>query len=373
MNELRQHNNKKILLVSNAFYPEISPRSYRATELAKEFCRQGHSVVVISKFRDFDYAEFLDKFPILLKMWSKPKFPAIPQFKSKPFSLISRFLSRILLLLFEYPGIEDMLKVKKKLNDENGYDLMISFAVPYPVHWGVAWSRSRKHRIAGTWVADCGDPYMGDVLDSFRKPFYFSFFEKNFCKKADIITIPIESAKPAYYKEFHAKIKIIPQGFEFNLDNSPKELPKSDCINFAYAGSFLPGARDPKKFMECLIRVNQSFKFYVFTNKPETLTEYETALQNKLIISGYIPRHELMKVLTGMNFLVNFDNNTLLNSPSKLIDYAIVKRPVLNVTNNFDEADLYQFMRGDFSRQMVLPDPEMYHISNISKRFLEVL
>jgi len=32
----------KILIVSNAFYPEISPRSFRTTELAKELSRQGH-------------------------------------------------------------------------------------------------------------------------------------------------------------------------------------------------------------------------------------------------------------------------------------------------------------------------------------------
>ena len=50
---------KKILLVSNGFYPEISPRSYRATELAKEFYRQGHEVTVITKYRDYNYIDFL--------------------------------------------------------------------------------------------------------------------------------------------------------------------------------------------------------------------------------------------------------------------------------------------------------------------------
>ena len=34
------------LLVSVSFYPENSPRSFRATELAKELCRQGHKVLV---------------------------------------------------------------------------------------------------------------------------------------------------------------------------------------------------------------------------------------------------------------------------------------------------------------------------------------
>ena len=43
---------KKILLVSNGFYPEISPRSFRATELAKELVRQGHSVKVTTHPRE---------------------------------------------------------------------------------------------------------------------------------------------------------------------------------------------------------------------------------------------------------------------------------------------------------------------------------
>ena len=69
---------KKILLVTNGFFPEISPRSYRATELAKEFCRQGHEVTVISKLREYNYSEFLSEWPINLKMWEKSRFPRIP-------------------------------------------------------------------------------------------------------------------------------------------------------------------------------------------------------------------------------------------------------------------------------------------------------
>jgi len=57
-----------------------------------------------------------------------------------------------------------MFKVRKILKYEKDYDLMISFAVPYPIHWGVAWSITKKHKISEVWVADCGDPYMGDIL-----------------------------------------------------------------------------------------------------------------------------------------------------------------------------------------------------------------
>jgi hypothetical protein len=364
---------KKILLVSSAFYPEISPRSFRATELAKEFLWQEHEVTVISKFRDHDYTEFLKEFPVTLKMWSKPVFPKVPDFKQKPFSFFSRGTSRLLSLLLEYPCIEEMFQAKKMLKHESGYDLMISFAVPYPVHWGVAWSRSNRYRIAGKWVADCGDPYMGDVLDSFRKPFYFRYLEKLFCIKADFISIPVESARPGYYSEFHYKIKIIPQGFDFDLSEMEKEQHVNSIPEFAYTGGFINGIRDPDLLMQFLMKIDLPFMFYVYTNQPELLNDYKVALDGKLIVSNYIARSELMKKLSKMDFLINFDNNTQLNVPSKLIDYSIAKRPVLNIDKNFCIEDLQAFLKRDFSKQMHLPDPEQYHIKNISKLFLDLI
>ena len=365
---------KKILLVSNGFYPEISPRSFRATELAKEFYRQGHDVTVISKYRDHDYSAFLNEFPITFKMLNKPVLPRIPEFKTKPFSFLFRILSRLLAVYLEYPGIEEMFLLKKRLRHESGYDLMISIAVPYTVHWGVAKARSEKHKIADTWVADCGDPYMGDILDSIKKPFYFKYLEKSFSRKADFISIPVESAKPAYYSEFHHKIMIIPQGLDFDLSITKSDNKKrNDFPEFAYAGSFLKGIRDPIPLVKFLLTTDIPFKFYVFTNQQELFYEFKEVLNGKLIVSGYIPREELLRVLSRMDFLINLDNDTTLNIPSKLIDYIVVNRPVLNIDKNFDTEDLLAFLKGDYIGRMSLPKPEQYHIKNVTRQFLGLL
>ncbi len=364
---------KKILLVTNAFYPEISPRSYRATELAREFYRRGHDVVVITRFRNHDYSDFLRETSVVLKMWDGGKLPEVGIARRNPWAFLSRALKRALLVLFEYPAIEDMFHVRKMLKRENGYDLMISFAVPYPVHWGVAWAMNRRKRIAVKWVADCGDPYMGDVLDSFRKPFYFGYLEKWFCKKADFITIPVQSAIDAYYPEFHGKIKIIPQGFNFDISTPEQVKPDREGPEFAYAGRFLQGIRDPEPLLAFLSKIEMPFRFYVYTDQPEYLKKYIDSLKEKLIISDYIPREQLLKELSQMDFLINFDNNTSLNVPSKLIDYSITGRPVLNIKRDFSAESVKNFLNGNYSDRMQLPDPMCYHIRIVSGQFLELL
>jgi len=363
----------KLLLVSNAFYPEISPRSYRATELAREFSRQGHEVVVITKYRNHDYSDLLRETSVVLKMWDGGKLPEVGIARRNPWAFLSRALKRALLVLFEYPAIEDMFHVRKMLRRENGYDMMISFAVPYPVHWGVAWAMNRRRKIATKWVADCGDPYMGDVLDSFRKPFYFAYLEKWFCKKADFITIPVQSAIDAYYPEFHGKIKIIPQGFNFDISTPKQEKPDREGPEFAYAGRFLQGIRDPEPLLDFLSKIEMPFRFYVYTDQPEYLKKYIDSLKEKLIISDYIPREQLLKELSQMDFLINFDNNTPLNVPSKLIDYSITGRPVLNIKRDFSAESVKNFLNGNYSGRMQLPDPMCYHIRFVSGQFLELL
>lgn len=367
----------KILLVSSGFYPEISPRSHRATELAKEFCRQGHDVTVITRYREYDYSSFLIEFPFQLLMWRKPCLPKVPESTRPPFSIISRIFKRTLLLLFEYPGIEELFLVKKMLKDKDEVDLMISFAVPYPVHWGVAFSRTRKHLIAQKWVADCGDPYMLARLDSFKKPFYFKFLEKKFCRKCDYITVPFKEMSNQFYSEFLKKIKVVPQGFNLNEPILCKDIERTMIPVFIFAGSIIPGKRDLSLFMDFLSSVNKDFHFIIYTNQKGWFQKYRKQLEGKLTLLDYIERPLLIYEMSKADFLVNVD--TILDQqshieavPSKLIDYSLASRPILNINSSqLDEEMVMDFLNGDYSRQRIV-DISKHDIKNIAKEFISM-
>ncbi len=70
--------------------------------------------------------------------------------------------------------------------------------------------------------------------------------------------------------------------------------------------------------------------------------------------------------------MLNFDNNTHTALPSKLIDYAICGRPVLNITKDLDIENINRFLKADYSNKMILPDIENYRIENVSQAFIDL-
>ena len=365
--------NKRILIVSRSFFPAISPRSFRATELAREFARQGKSVKVITSFVDgVDYNEMAITMDMQFKNLGKEKLRAFKLQDNEPLILAKRLINRLLHLVFEFPDIQLIPLVVKALKREANYNLIISIAVPYPIHWGVAMARTSKNKIADIWVADCGDPYMGDRIDTFRKLFYFKYIEKWFCRKADYLTIPVGESMKGYYDEFHYKIRIIPQGFSFGETTFSGKV-FNHPIRFAYAGNIIPVNRDPRPFLDYLCTLTVDFKFIIYTKKVDLINNYGSRLKEKLEIRDYIPRNELLPILASMDFLVNFDNNTNIHTPSKLIDYAITRRPILNVTSNLDKSAISSFLARDYSKAYIIKDIEQYNISKVVGKFLELL
>lgn len=367
---------KRILIVSRSFYPENSPRAFRTTELAKELVRQGNSVTVLTPHRSEHKAlqkEFANLHFIDLGALS---WTDISTEGSGVVRLVRRVLRRGFKWFVEYPDIQWYFKVKKKLKrfEAETYDMLISIAVPYAVHWGVAavWKQHSEANIAKIWVADCGDPFMGAENDSVKPPFYFKYVEKWFSRKADFLTVPVETAIQAYYPEFHSKIHVISQGFRFeDIKTAPFEA--STMPRFAYAGSLIPGRRDPKTLFEFLVKYPRPYQFDVYTKNTGLIQDYVNRSQGRIRIKDYVPREVLLYELSKLDFLVNFENAGQKQIPSKIIDYVILDKPILSV-NSFetDLAVVQEFLEGNYDNRLSIDHPEQYKIENVAKKFLHL-
>lgn len=365
---------KKILITTNGFYPDISPRSFRATELAKELVRQGHQVSVLTHPRP-GCAEFCAQHGIIFKDLGMITWPAVAIKGSGIIRLFRRVLARFSSLLLEYPFIQIIPLMKKALKGENGYDLLISVAVPYPIHWGVAAMRTARHPIAKIWVADCGDPYMGQENDTFKPPFYFGWLEKKFCRKADFITVPTQAAIGGYYPEFRSKIRVIPQGFRFE-DVVPHQEPlPQDKIVFGYGGMFIPGRRDPSEFLSYLNTLDPSirFEFHVYTTTPHLVAPFVDASHGRIQLKPIVDRATLLAQMSQMHFVVNFENVGSTQTPSKLIDFAIIQKPILSIKYGALNTQVVdEFFHGNYQNALVLDNVDQYRIENVAQAFLSL-
>lgn len=361
---------KKILIVSALFYPDITPRAFRATELAKGLKNQGHDVVVYIPFKGRDYINFQKETGIIIKDLGKLFFKDIKIRKNIIGNILTRGIRKILLILFEYPNIELTFRIKQALKNEANYDLLVSNAWPHPVHWGVALARKKNHKIAKVWIADCGDPYYRDKNSGYKRLFYFKYIEKWFCKKTDYISIPRIEMKKNYFKEFHYKIKEIPQGFNFNGIKICNNEFKNEIPTFAFSGIFIPKMRDPAPLLEYLSIIDLNFKFIVYTDNCDLLQPYFNILGEKLIVSKFIPRHELLYELSKMDFLINISFDPINQSPSKLIDYTLSGRPILNISSELDTELIEEFLRKDYHQQFIIDDIQKYNIENVVRQFI---
>ena len=364
---------KRFLIVTRAFYPANSPRAHRATELAKELSRRGHVVSVLTE-SDPEQSLLANEFGIELIDLGRSSLREVPLiFRGKP-RLLLRALRRALRILMCYPEIEILFRVARRLSSVRRHDCIISIAAPHAIHWGVAWHARRGALPADVWIADCGDPFMGQENDSFSPAFYFRWIEKMFCRKASWISVPTIGAKDGYYTEFHRKLVVIPQGFRFeDYEDLRQSQSASDKVRFAYAGHIIPGRRDPGQLFSYLKGVKAPFEFHVFTRSTDFIKSFVES-DPRIVVREFLPRKILLRELASMNFLVNIENAGNRQTPSKLIDYWLCGRPILNVRSfNIDTRTIDEFLAGDYSNGLIIEDPEQYRIENVVDSFLSLV
>jgi hypothetical protein len=367
---------KKIIIISHVIYPAQNPRAHRATELAIELAKQGHDITLYAVLGNYNYSDFKVEHNLKIRNISKMIFVKLNSDGLKLNSFFDKFLNKLLHRLVEFPDIEFMFRIPHIIKREKNVDLLISVAKPFPIHWGCALSKKIfKKSFPAIWAADCGDPYMGNNKDQeHKKYFYFKYIEKWYCRLAEYIVVPHQGAIEGYYPEFSQKIRVIPQGFRFDSIKLCLNRGKNEVPTFAYSGVFYQKIRNPVHFLDFLSSLNQDFKFIVYTNDRDIINPYCKILGSKIEIRDYIPREQLLYELSKMDFVINFENSTNMHLPSKLIDYALIKRPILSIPNQSLPIKTFnEFLEGNYQNQFIMNNIEHYNISNVALQFISLL
>ena len=84
--------------------------------------------------------------------------------------------------------------------------------------------------------------------------------------------------------------------------------------------------------------------------------------------------HATTLPMKKFDFLVNFENKNLKGQvPSKLIDYAISNRPIINLsTKKFDKKKFLEFLNGNYENRYVVKNLKQYQIGNVANQFINL-
>lgn len=367
----------KIHILTGHYTPQIHPRAFRASELALEFKRLGYEVTIsnLTKIEGFDYETYSTQTGVRINNLNLYKHSMDEALVSRP----STFLSKIKELISEYffAGrlFPNSKRIAEKLAIDNDTNLIIALSTPFMDILGMSkYIKKTKGMFHFVAIADSGDPFY--FSKQYKKARWFYWVEKNAYKQFDYLTIPVETAIPSYNKLISgSKIKIIPQAFNLQ-DVKLFEGELSETVRFAYAGVFYWDIRNPEFLFKYLDKIDSDYEFHIFMRYAdaklnEVLTKYPK-LQRRVKLRLSVPRKELLYELSSMHFLININNLSNTQIPSKIIDYRIANRPILSFNSSDFSEDLFtNFMKGSYDGQMIV-DITKYDIRNVAQQFLEL-
>lgn len=359
----------KISIVTRVIFPSASPRANRSTYLANELAKQGYDVTIFCLLGDYNYHQYCNQYKLQVESLGKSYLGNGNSDNGKQISNISfRFCKRLFGKYLMFPEIELCYLIFKKRKQILDADSVISIAHPFAIHFGVGLIKSK---FSGVWISDCGDPFTKNPFT--RYPAYFKKIEEWWAKNTTYITIPFDKAKFAYPDEVQDKIHVIPQGFPIVEDLDENYTPNK-VRTFAFSGNVYPQLRDPTEFLEFLGERKEDFKFIVFTKTFDLFLPFQKILGDKLELRDYISRDDLLTELSKMDFLININNKSGSQLPSKLIDYAISKRPIVNISSKLTLNEISMLERcflGQYPTEHI--DIEQYDIKNVAQNFIKLL
>lgn len=365
---------KKMLIASRWYAPIKNPRAFRTYELLMEFVRREYDVSVFLP----EDAEVHVRANVVFVPYGKMA-GSIDRANNSNVNLKFRFLARIRqIFLFLFGDGPKIIRycyslyrsLKSSLRHHNDYDVILSISYPFYVNVALACLKRYVHP-STVLIADCGDPFYANP--SFKKAFYLKYLEKWVLNQFDYVTIPIEAARSCYLEYLPPeKIKVIPQGFRL-MDIPDGVYQKNPVPTFGYAGVFYESIRNPRYFFEYLLTLKQDFRFVVYAIADGftagLLAEYKKKLGEKLDVREAVDRKVLISEMATWEFVINFNNDNSNQRPSKLIDYAMSKRPILSFNQASFQPDLFlAFLHGDYSDREHI-DLSQYDIRTVVDKF----
>ncbi|PEA54436.1 transporter [Bacillus pseudomycoides] len=346
---------KRVLVISYWYYPENTARAFQANGIVNALLRDGYHVDLVLPHNDIYKELIAQNMDNMTIHQVKPGFLLHKDkgrwdvnrniLKGSRNNLFTKALKELYEVLV-WPdrtiewAITSYRYIKKKgLHNKNLN--MVTIGLPVATH--ITGHLLKKDNPNINWIADYGDPFSYNPDRKTRK--HDRLFESKILNNVDSIVIPTKSAIDCYTKlgVDASKIHVIPQLFEEESKESDYSID-AHKFNIMYAGSFYKGIRSPIEFIHGLnlaSKKNKNIHFHYFGN----ITALEEFLRIEgldirelpITINTFKDRSEIISIMKNMDLLINLNNKSTSQIPSKIIDYIYTGKPILNVGSILNE------------------------------------
>ncbi|MCU5405856.1 transporter [Bacillus cereus] len=346
---------KRVVVISYWYYPENVARAFHVKGIVSSLIKDGYHVDLVLP-KNAMYQEIGNKNsnnitlhqvkPGILLHKEKNRWDVNRNILNNSHSnLLTKGLKKLYdVLIWPDRTIEWAINayryVKKNKLHSNSM-AMVTVGLPVSTH--ITGHLLKKDVPHLKWIADYGDPFSYNPDREIRK--YDRFLESRMLNNVDSIVIPTESAIDCYTSlgVNKSQIHVIPQLFEEEQGESNYEVDK-DKFNIMYAGSFYRGIRSPVEFIHALSlasKRNKQIEFHYFGNVTalEEFLNMEGLDKEKLPIkiNDFKSRSEILNIMREMDLLINLNNKSTSQIPSKIIDYLYANKRILNIGKNLNE------------------------------------
>ena len=353
--------NKKILIVTHQFLPQVSPRTTRWSLLIDELINKGNEVTVLSgtdpenieknyKILYFGNKQFSSN---VNKIRQNSQDSSNNSIKKISYSILKK-IYRFLFKTFSWPDYAmfwafTIYKNRKRI--ENNFDIIISVSLPFTSH---LCAHILKKRINAQWYMDIGDPFTLKTNSPENNKIIYSylnkFFERKFYQNASKIIFTHNEAAELHKKKFKIDNSKIVIGYpiaslnEDIIKNSLSFNYKDTPLKIGYFGAFTKSIREPDNYITNIANslgdktkhewyINEESKKYFSSINDITLHQFLEIL----------PRKQALDVMVNkIHILLSIGNFNKYQMPSKVIEYLSLGKPVLHYAEIIDDP-LYNF------------------------------
>lgn len=366
----------RLLIIAYSYYPALTPRAFRWTAVAEALVSRGHDVYVIcnkeATVRKSESvngvkvyrvgANFRESFRIWLGS-SSPNFMASGAMDADPkapFKTVQVYIARMVKWIYDHSVKKILwpdfacfwyfpaLACANNLLQKGKFDAVVTISLPFSGH---CVGLKLKKRYGIRWIVDIGDPFSFMIETPvnnhrlYRRLNYRT--ESKVLNYSDGITVTADATKIQYMTRFPNltadKISVIPPLFVEPVDEDKPApfFPDFSKTRLIFAGTLYEKIRNPSALLELFNRllkstdgenlelhflgvINDCYKFF---------DKYRALIGVKIFLHGLVPRATAVKAMQGGTILVNLGNSTTFQLPSKVVEYAMLGKPVLNITN----------------------------------------